>query len=139
MKYKFQPLNALLLLACLICSGMVFAESSAQDVASEKDVIADQLIGVWRLEANARTKNGDRRPANQTWEFRTDGHLISVAEDHRADDKIKIKAKYKIEGDVISLQRPGSKRWSKLQVIEIADKTMTLKGGIEGFMFFKRK
>jgi hypothetical protein len=39
----------------------------------------------------------------------------------------------------VSLQRPGSKRWSKLKVIEIADKAMILKGGIEGFMFFKRK
>ena len=108
--------------------------------ASSQQVTASQLVGLWALHGTARKIDGDINRENQTWEFRSDGTLKSVALDRRADGEITLTVKYKIENNMLYVQRAGSKtRWNRFQVVKVADDQLILKGGIEGYMFFNRK
>ncbi len=141
MARKSQNLFTLIITCLLIIPGLVLAAGSADaPVVAEQSLTADQLIGSWQLEGTAHKKDAAVNSENQSWQFRSDGTLTSIAEDHRAADTISLKVKYKVEDGTLLVQRPGrTKRWNRFKVIEISDTAMTLKGGIEGFMFFKRK
>ncbi len=139
MTRKPQHLLTLLLHFLLILPGVVLAASSAEVSAADQPVTTDQLLGSWKLEGTAHKKGAAVNPENQTWNFRSDGTLKSVAEDHRAADTISLIVKYKLEDGALLVERVGrSGRWNRFKVLEVSDTAMTLKGGIEGFMFFKR-
>jgi hypothetical protein len=117
-----------------------FSASTAQNVSPEQSLNTDQLVGFWQLEGTAHKLDGAKNPEDQSWEFRTDGMLKSIVEDRRADGTISLTVKYKIENNMLLIERIGSsRRWKRFQVVELTDSKMLLKGGIEGYMFFKRK
>jgi hypothetical protein len=62
-----------------------------------------------------------------------------VSGDRRAADTFQITVKYKVENGLLYTGRAGSKtRWNRFTVIEMKKNNLVLKGGIEGYMFFKR-
>lgn len=120
-----------LLLFILMC-GACLAESDLK-------ISADNLVGTWKLQGTAQRIDGERNQENQSWEFRSDGTLKSVVQDRRADGAITLTVKYKVDGNKLSVLRAGSNtRWKRFQIIKLEDDELTLKGGIEGYMFFKR-
>ncbi len=129
---------ALHLIPLLLLFSFLPGTVSAAD--SDLQVTVDQLIGSWQLEGTSPSKNGDINPEDQSWEFGTDGMLESVAKDRRADGNISLSVKYKVENGVLFVQRAGSMtRWNRFQVLEISDAKLTLRGGMAGYMYFKRK
>ena len=126
--HSFLPFFLLLLLLPLVSFS-----------ASGKQITADQLVGTWALQGTAPKIDGELHPENQTWEFRADGTLKSIAKDRRADGEIAVTVKYKVENNTLFVQRAGSMtRWNRFQVVKIADNQLTLRGGLVGYMFFKR-
>ncbi len=138
MTRKFQPLILLIFLVLLL-PGIGFSASSSQTMNPVENLTADQLAGSWQLEGTAHKINVEMNPENQSWDFRTDGTLKSVVEDRRADGTISLVAKYKIENNLLFIEKVGrNNRWKRFQVLELTDSKMVLKGGIEGYMYFKR-
>jgi len=133
-----QPLILLIFLVLLLPS-VGFSASSSQTLNPVENLTADQLVGSWQLEGTTHKIEVEMNPEDQSWEFRADGTLKSVVEDRRADGTISLIAKYKIENNLLLIERVGrSNRWKRFQVLELTDSKMMLKGGIEGYMFFKR-
>jgi hypothetical protein len=138
MTRKIQPLILLIFLVLLLPS-IGFSASSSQTMNPVENLTTDQLVGSWQLEGTAHKKEVEMNPEDQSWEFRVDGTLKSVVEDRRADGTISLVAKYKIENNLLLIERVGrSNRWKRFQVLELTDSKMVLKGGIEGYMYFKR-
>ncbi len=128
-----QTLTTLLFFFALL-SGIAYAGDSAPQVT------IDQFKGTWKLEGTAQRIDGEVNAEKQTWNFGSDGILNSVAQDRRADGVITLAVPYKLDNGLLLVQRAGSKtRWNKFRIIKMTDSEMTIKGGIEGFMFFKRK
>ena len=116
------------------------AGNTAQNVNPEQQITTDQLVGLWELQGTAQKIDGDRNTEHQSWEFRADGMLKSVVEDRRADGTIALTVKYKLEKNTLLVQRAGRmNRWKKFQIVKVTDRDLIIRGGIEGYMFFKRK
>lgn len=100
---------------------------------------ASQLLGTWTLKYTSPQLDGEKRPSDQTWEFRSDGTMVSTASDKRAKGTFTVSVPYEIvEGKIVTGQagRPGKK--ITYAVADKADGTMTLKGP-SGFMFFSKQ
>lgn len=99
------------------------------------------LVGNWQLNETAMKLSGERRRAKQSWQFRGDGKLISVADDKRVGGtSFAVTVNYEIQdGHIVSDQagRPGKKFTYK--VVELEDNRMVLHGGLDGYLFFTRK
>lgn len=138
MTRKIQPLILLIFLVLFLPS-IGFSASSSQTMNPVENLTTDQLVGSWQLEGTAHKIEVEMNPEDQSWDFRVDGTLKSVVEDRRADGTISLVAKYKIENNLLLIERVGrSNRWKRFQVLELTDSKMVLKGGIEGYMYFKR-
>ncbi|BBL71062.1 hypothetical protein [Methylogaea oryzae] len=116
----------------LCISGNAFAEIFLKDNS--------EIVGPWTLEFVAATLNSAKTDENRTWEFKADGTLVSSGYNRvlKIDDKMSFG--YKVENGKILLTDPG--RPHKPQTYEVYEKTgnsMILKGGSEGFYFFKKK
>lgn len=100
----------------------------------------NEILGHWLLEFVANRLDAAKTDENRDWEFKADGTMISSGYNRvlKIDDKMSFK--YKVEDGKIHLIDPG--RPHKPQVYEVYEKNgnaMTLKGGSEGFYFFKKK
>lgn len=99
-----------------------------------------EIVGHWLLESVANSLNSFKTDENRDWEFKADGTLISSGYNRvlKTDDKMSFS--YKVENGKILLTDPG--RPHKPQTYEVYEKSgnsMILKGGSEGFYFFKKK
>lgn len=99
-----------------------------------------EIAGRWLLESVAATLKGFKTDENRIWEFKTDGTLISSGYNRvlKTDDKMFFS--YKVENGKILLVDPG--RPHKPQTYEVYQRegdAMILKGGTEGYYFFKKK
>ena len=128
---KLPPM-ALSLVLALIVSGVVRAEVVLAD--------ASQLVGNWKLDHTSPQIDGTKRPSNQTWEFRSDGTLVSTASDPRAKGTFSVTVPYELsDGNIVTgmAGRPGKK--VTYSVVEMLGNKMVIKGGPDGYLFFTKQ
>ena len=122
-----------LVLAFLLLNAL----SASSDTALKS---ADQIVGKWKLVQEAGRLDGPRRESDQSWEFRADGVLESIAQ-HNAigGNKFKVSVNYRVENGKIISDYPGRPgRTIVYTVIKNSDNEMVLEGGTGGFLFFTK-
>lgn len=115
----------------LLSSATAWSEVLLQDIS--------QIAGTWQLESVAASLNKPRIAENRTWEFRTDGVIVTSGFNRHFGTTDRHEWKYEIvDGKIVSDNpgRPGKP--IEYMVYEKTNDTMILKGGIEGFYFFKK-
>jgi hypothetical protein len=127
-----SPRNILFLVFALAFSRAACAEALSVD--------ASELIGSWKLNHTSPQINGKKRASDQTWEFRSDGTLVSTASDPRAKGSFSVTVPFEISGGKIVTGvagRPG--KTVAYEVVEKGGNEMILKGGPDGFLFFTKQ
>jgi hypothetical protein len=117
-------------------SGSV-AFSAWADVALKDNT---EIVGKWLLESVAAGINKPRIEENRNWEFRADGIAVTSGYNRHLKQNDSREFKYTIVDGKIKADDPG--RPGKTVDYAVYEKTgdsMILKGGIEGFYFFKKK
>ncbi|HLF98102.1 MAG TPA: hypothetical protein VI457_13240 [Methylococcaceae bacterium] len=127
-----KPYHLVAALFLLLSSAVVSAGEPFKD---SKDV-----VGAWMLEAVSRGIGKIKTEENRSWEFKSDGTLVTSGYNRvtKMDDRMTFG--YRVEDGKLVLIDPG--RPNKPQTLEVherTDKTMTLTGGWEGVYFFRRK
>lgn len=97
------------------------------------------LLGKWVLEAVAPSLKGAKIPENREWEFRSDGTLVTQGWNRHFKRYDRQEFPYRVEGGKIISQIPGRKSELVYEVYRLDGNSMILKGGMEGYYFFKRK
>lgn len=120
----------------LLLSGVFSAGAWADVLLKDKS----EIVGKWTLESVAAGINKPKIEEKRTWEFRADGVVVTSGYNRHLKQDDTREVKYEIVDGKIrtdDLGRPG-----KSVDYAIHDKTgntMVLRGGIEGFYFFKRQ
>ena len=102
-----------------------------------KDI--SEIAGTWQLESVAAGLSKPRIAENRTWEFKTDGTIVTSGFNRHFGTTDRHEFKYEVvDGKIVSDNpgRPGKP--IEYVVHEKTDNAMILKGGIEGFYFFKK-
>jgi hypothetical protein len=129
MRLSFRILS--LLAAPLFFSGTVFADIALKD--------ASEIVGTWQLEAVSAGLTKARIAENRTWEFRSDGIIVTSGYNRHLKGDDRHEWKYNVTNGKIYSDNPG-RPGSPLEyvVYEKTSDKLILKGGIEGFYFFKK-
>ena len=99
-----------------------------------------EILGNWTLESVAPGLDKPKIEENRTWEFRADGVVVTSGFNRHFKTDDTREFKYSIAEGKLKLEEPG--RPGKTSDYIVYDKTgnsMILKGGMEGFYFFKKK
>lgn len=111
---------------------------SAQAEVPLKD--ASEIAGTWRLQSVAAALDKPRTEENRLWEFRTDGTIITSGYNRHFKTEDRHEWKYRIVGGKIVADDPGRPgKTIDYAVYDLKPGEMILKGGIEGFYFFKKQ
>jgi hypothetical protein len=130
---KTSSLRAVLaaFLAGAFCAS-AWAEVALQD--------SSEIVGSWLLESVAPGLAKPKIPENRTWEFRADGVVITSGFNRHFGRNDTQQFKYSIVNGKIKADDPGRPGKSlEYAVYEKSGDAMILKGGMEGFYFFKKK
>ncbi len=106
-----------------------------------------ELLGKWTLNGTSNKKDGQQRPAQQMWEFRKDGTLVSTAEYESAGspyatkiDEFTVKVTYEVKDGKLVAGVPGRPGKNlTYQLIERKGNKMILRQGSGEFMFFEKQ
>ncbi len=131
MKTKMASALGILLLAG------AFSASVCADIALKDNT---EVLGKWLLESVAPGLNKPKIEENRTWEFRADGVVVTSGYNRHLKQDDSQQFKYSIADGKIRAEDPG--RPGKTMDYSVYEKTgdvLILKGGIEGFYFFKKK
>ena len=118
----------------LVLSG--FMTSASADVAL-KDI--SEIAGKWELESVAAALNKPRTEEKRTWEFRTDGVIVTSGYNRHFKTNDRHEWKYTlVDGKIVADDpgRPG--KTIDYTVFKKEGNELILKGGLEGFYFFKK-
>jgi hypothetical protein len=99
-----------------------------------------EIVGKWLLESVAPGLNKPKIEEHRTWEFRADGAVVTSGYNRHLKQDDSQQFKYSIVDGKIRAEDPG--RPGKTMDYAVYEKTgdaLILKGGIEGFYFFKKK
>jgi hypothetical protein len=122
--------GAFLLLSALY--GVAWAELALKDNT--------EILGKWTLEAVAPGLEKPKIEENRTWEFRADGVVVTSGFNRHFKRDDTQQFKYSIVDGKIRAEDPGRPGKSlDYAVYEKTGNSMILKGGMEGFYFFKKK
>jgi hypothetical protein len=101
---------------------------------------AGEIVGTWKLESVAAALDKPRIEENRIWEFRSDGIIVTSGYNRHFKTEDRHEWKYKIVDGKISADDPGRPgRTIDYSVYKKDDNELILKGGIEGFYFFKKQ
>lgn len=101
---------------------------------------SSQIVGTWLLESVAPALNKAKIPENRTWEFRADGMVITSGFNRHFGRDDEQRFKYVIADGKIKAEDPGRPgKTLDYTIYEKSGDAMILKGGLEGFYFFKKK
>lgn len=99
-----------------------------------------ELTGKWKLESVAPGINKARISENRVWEFRADGTIVTSGHNRILGGEDRYEWKYKIVDGKIVADDPGRPgRTIDYVVYEKTPDSMILKGGLEGFYFFRKQ
>lgn len=88
-----------------------------------------KILGKWSLTAEAAALDKEKKSLNVTWEFQSDGTLMTIGEDVGGRTKqMEIPIKYSIVDGLIKKQAaPGREKYEDCHVVEMEGKNMILK------------
>ena len=123
-------------LGTLLLSGLfgnaVWAEVALKDTK--------EIIGKWMLVSVAPGIDKPKIEENRTWEFRADGVVVTSGFNRHFKTDDTREFKYIVADGKLKLEEPGRPgKTSDYAVYEKNGDSMVLKGGLEGFYFFKKK
>lgn len=99
-----------------------------------------EIAGTWKLESVAAGLDKPRIEENRTWDFRTDGVVVTSGYNRHFKTEDRHEWKYKIAGGKITVDDPGRPgKTIDYSVYKKEGNELILKGGIEGFYFFKKQ
>lgn len=131
MKYKGTKISLLIVALIMACTH-AFAEVRLKD--------SSEIAGTWLLEAVAPSLDREKIPENRTWEFRTDGTIVTSGYNRHFNRYDEQEMTYQIKNGKIVADWPGRPgKTISYSVYEKDEDHMILKGGIEGYYFFKKK
>ncbi|MGZ8216254.1 hypothetical protein [Methylomagnum sp.] len=99
-----------------------------------------EIAGTWNLESVAAGLNKPRIEENRIWEFRPDGVIVTSGYNRHFKNQDRHEWTFKIiDGKIIADDpgRPG--KTIDYSVYKKEGNELILKGGIEGFYFFKKQ
>ncbi len=129
---KQNRLKIGVVLVFLLAAGNVLAAVEIKDKS--------EIVGTWVVEATAPSLKREKKPADQTWEFRADGTVTIVSRPRWANSDIKQTTTYTIENNMIKIARPGRPgKFDRYKIHEKQGNEMVLKGGMEGYYFMVKK
>jgi hypothetical protein len=110
----------------LPAAAFFFAFSANAEVAL-KD--SSEILGKWKLYAEATKLDGEQKPVTIEWEFKGDGVLQQTATDSVGrTGEMKIAIKYSVEnGEIKKQTKPGQEKFESCKVIEKEGSKMILK------------
>jgi hypothetical protein len=113
-------------LVILPIAALFFAFSANADVAL-KD--ASEILGKWKVTAEAAKLDGEKKKVIVEWEFLSDGVLNTIATDSNGrTNEMHISIKYMVEDGVIKKQvSPGREKFENCKVVEKNGTEMILK------------
>ena len=123
-------------LAALLLGLSVFASAVYADVELKSK---DEVQGTWKLQY---TKNSltDKQAIDRedTWVFK-DGKvtILHIPREGKFYDQPPVN--YEIEDGKLKIALVGNSRFDTFSLVEIDDKTMTLKGKFGGYYYFNKK
>ena len=105
---------------------LFFAFSANAEVALKDN---SEILGKWKLYAEAAKLDGEQKPVTIEWEFQPDGVLKQTATDSVGRTKeMKIFIKYLIEnGEIKKQAKPGQEKYESCKVVEKDGSKMILK------------
>jgi hypothetical protein len=119
-------------LALLAAAGNGWAEVALTD--------GSELTGKWKLESVAPGINKARISENRIWDFRADGTIVTSGPNRILGGEDRYEWKYRIVDGKIVADDPGRPgKTIDYVVYDKAADSMILKGGLEGFYFFKKQ
>ncbi len=88
-----------------------------------------KILGKWQVTHEALALDREKKALHVTWEFKTDGTLITTGEDARSGiGAMNIPIKYSVADGVIKKQSmPGREKYEDCAVVELEGNSMTLK------------
>jgi len=98
------------------------------------------LIGNWKLESVAASLTKPKIDENRNWEFRSDGTIVTSGYNRHFKTEDRHEWTYQVlEGKIVADDpgRPG--RTIDYSVYKMEGNELILKGGLEGFYFFKKQ
>lgn len=99
-----------------------------------------EILGKWLLESVAPGLDKPKIEEHRTWEFRADGVAVTSGYNRHLKQDDSREFKYEIVGGKIKAEDPGRPgKTVEYSVYERTGDALILKGGIEGFYFFKKK
>jgi hypothetical protein len=123
-------------IACLI--GLLSMVSTGQAEVVLKDIT--EITGTWQLESVASNIDRPRIEENRTWEFRPDGVIVTSGYNRHFKTEDRHEWAFKIVNGKIVADDPGRPgRTIDYSVYKKEGNELILKGGLEGFYFFKKK
>ena len=125
-----RALGALFLLTAF--NSGLWADIPLQDIK--------EIQGKWLLEAVAPGLTKPKIEENRTWEFRADGVVVTSGYNRHLKQDDSQQFKFSIADGKIRAEDPGRPgKTMDYSVYERNGDALILKGGIEGFYFFKKK
>ncbi len=120
----------------LICLSLFAAGSALAEVLLND---TKELIGKWKLEAVSPGINKAKIAEDRIWEFRPDGTIVTSGFNRILKANDRYEWKYTLSDGKILAEDPGRPGKPIDYVIyEKSGNTMILKGGLEGYYFFKK-
>ncbi len=110
----------------LLLAAVFLAPSVNADVTLKDD---SEIIGKWKLYAEAAKLDGEKKSLITEWEFKPGGVLKTTATDTRGrTNEMVIDLKYSIEnGDIKKQASPGREKYELCNVVEKDSSGMVLK------------
>lgn len=122
----------------LLSAVLVGASSVVSADIALKD--ASEIAGIWKLESVAAAIDKPRVEENRTWEFRTDGIIVTSGYNRHFKTNDRHEWNYRIADGKIKADDPGRPgKTIDYSVYKKEGDELILKGGLEGFYFFKKQ
>ena len=108
----------------LVTIFLSFSANADVDLKSNSDI-----LGKWKLYAEASKIDGEQKPVTIEWDFKSDGILKQTATDSVGRTKeMKIDIKYSVEnGDIKKQKTPGQEKYESCNIVEKEGSKMILK------------
>ena len=108
-------------------AALFFAFSANAAEVELKD--SSEILGKWKLYAEAIKIDGEQKPVTIEWDFKDNGILKQTATDSVGRTKeMKIDIKYAVEnGDIKKQTKPGQEKYESCSVVEKEGANMILK------------
>lgn len=129
---RYLLLSKIALLFLMVNVSLVFADMQIAD--------SKEIVGKWLLDSVSAGIDKPKIEEKRTWEFRADGILVTSGYNRHLKMDDTREFKYVVTEGKIKAEDPGRPgKTIDYTVYERSADGMILKGGIEGFYFFKKQ